>query len=62
LLDTVSGNLAGLALKQVWQTARGHVVDHRKIAALTWSEPDVVNALIANVVKRFGVRYRNDCA
>jgi hypothetical protein len=40
----------------VWQTARGHVADHRKIAALTWSEPDVVNAPLVNVVKRFGVR------
>jgi hypothetical protein len=38
------------------------VADHRKIAALKWSEPYVVNALLVNVVKRFGVRYRNDCA
>ena len=50
-------NLAGQALGQVWQTAqRGHVADHQKIAALTWSEPDVVNAPLVNVVKRFGVR------
>jgi predicted metal-binding transcription factor (methanogenesis marker protein 9) len=56
LLDTVSGDLAGQALGQVWQTAPGHVVDHQKIAALMWSEPDVVNAPLVNVIKRFGVR------
>jgi hypothetical protein len=32
------------------------VVDHQKIAAATWSEPDVVNAPLVNEVKRFGVR------
>ena len=56
LLDTVSGNLAGQALGQAWQTARGHLADHQKIAALTWSEPDVVKAPLVSVVKRFGVR------
>jgi hypothetical protein len=56
LLDTVSGDLTGQALGQVWQTARGHVADHQKIAALTWFEPDVVNTPLVNVVKRFGVR------
>jgi hypothetical protein len=40
----------------VWQTARGHVADHPKIAALTWSDPDVINAPLVNVAKRFGVR------
>ena len=55
--DTVPENLAGQAMGQVWQTAqtRGHVVDHQKIAAATWSEPEVVNAPIVNEVKRFGV-------
>jgi hypothetical protein len=56
LLGTVSGNLAGQALGHVWQTARGHVADHQKIAALTWSEPDVVKAPLVSVVKRLGVR------
>jgi hypothetical protein len=56
LVDTVSGNLAGQALGQAWQTARGHLADHQKIAALTWFEPDVVKAPLVNVVKRFGVR------
>src|ERR1039458_10365341 len=57
LPDTVPENLAGQAMGQVWQTAqtRGHVVDHQKIAAATWSEPEVVNAPIVNEVKRFGV-------
>ena len=56
LLDTVSGNLAGQALGQAWQTARGQLADHQKIAALTWSEPDVVKAPLVSVVKWFGVR------
>ena len=57
LPDTVPENLAGQAMGQVWQTAqtRGHVVDHQKIAAATWTEPDVVNAPLVNEVKRFGV-------
>ena len=58
LPDTVPENLAGQAMGQVWQTAqtRGHVVDHQKIAAATWTEPDVVKAPLVNEVKRFGVR------
>jgi hypothetical protein len=58
LPDSVSENLAGQAMGQVWQTAqtRGHFVDHQKIAAATWSEPDVVNTPLVNEVKRFGVR------
>lgn len=57
LPDTVPEK-AGQAMGQVWQTAqtRGHLVDHQKIAAATWSEPDVVNAPLVNEVKRFGVR------
>ena len=57
LPGTLPENLAGQAMGQVWQTAqtRGHVVDHQKIAAATWSEPEVVNAPIVNEVKRFGV-------
>jgi hypothetical protein len=56
LLDTVSGNLAGQAFAEVWQTARGHLADPQKIAALTRSERDVVKAPLVNVVKRFEVR------
>ena len=58
LPDTVPENLAGQATGQVWQTAQtcGHVVDHQKIAAATWTEPDVVNATLVNEAKRFGVR------
>jgi hypothetical protein len=36
--------------------ACGHVVDHHKIAATTWSESEVVNAPVVNDVKRFEVR------
>ena len=58
LPDTVPENLAGQAMGQVWQTAqpRGHVFDHQKIAAATWSGPDVVNTPLVNEVKRFGVQ------
>ena len=58
LPDTVPGESGRTGDGQAWLTAqtRGHVVDHQKIAAATWSEPDVVNATLVNEVKRFGVR------